>query len=209
MTVHSYDILLDVLVVNQTDKPMHNLCLELVVGEVDLRDLGQDLFASLAVGLVVVCECELDEVDLNVLGSESIESVCGILEASQDLVAAKREGQDLTVGLEAAPGLDCAHHGVLHLDLLRVILFLLSIIKCKEELKRLIESILLLPLLRVGMLEVEDVQPVASIDLHAIAVRVNLVEWLVNAAVIVKDESSVLDELDRSLLERGDRKSVV
>lgn len=37
VTVHSYDIMLDVLVINQTSEPMHNLCLELAtVGDLKL-----------------------------------------------------------------------------------------------------------------------------------------------------------------------------
>jgi len=42
VTVHSYDILLDVLVVNQTDEPMQNLCLELAtVGDLKLCERPQ------------------------------------------------------------------------------------------------------------------------------------------------------------------------
>jgi len=42
VTVHSYDIMLDVLVVNQTDEPMQNLCLELAtVGDLKLCERPQ------------------------------------------------------------------------------------------------------------------------------------------------------------------------
>ena len=42
VTVHSYDILLDLLVINQTSEPMHNLCLELAtVGDLKLCERPQ------------------------------------------------------------------------------------------------------------------------------------------------------------------------
>jgi coatomer subunit beta len=42
VTVHSYDILLDLLVINQTQEPMHNLCLELAtVGDLKLCERPQ------------------------------------------------------------------------------------------------------------------------------------------------------------------------
>lgn len=42
VSVHSYDIMLDVLVVNQTKEPMHNLCLELAtVGDLKLCERPQ------------------------------------------------------------------------------------------------------------------------------------------------------------------------
>merc|ERR1719197_1511852 len=42
VTVHSYDILLDLLVINQTNDPMHNLCLELAtVGDLKLCERPQ------------------------------------------------------------------------------------------------------------------------------------------------------------------------
>ena len=42
VTVHSYDILLDLLVINQTTEPMHNLCLELAtVGDLKLCERPQ------------------------------------------------------------------------------------------------------------------------------------------------------------------------
>jgi coatomer subunit beta len=42
VTVHSYDILLDMLVINQTSEPMHNLCVELAtVGDLKLCERPQ------------------------------------------------------------------------------------------------------------------------------------------------------------------------
>ena len=42
VTVHAYDILLEVLLINQTSEPMHNLCLELaVVGDLKLCERPQ------------------------------------------------------------------------------------------------------------------------------------------------------------------------
>jgi len=42
VTVHAYDILLDLLVINQTSEPMHNLCLELAtVGDLKLCERPQ------------------------------------------------------------------------------------------------------------------------------------------------------------------------
>ena len=52
VTVHDYDIVLDVLIINQLNEPMHNLCLELAT--VSRPALPQPVHAFVC---VYVCAC--------------------------------------------------------------------------------------------------------------------------------------------------------
>ena len=135
----------------------------------------------------------------------AVETVKDVLHSHENGVAGQREHQQLA-SVQTVQRLELLVHrrGLGFRRTLRVV-------ERKEVLQRLVNLKLMSALLRLTSVSIERINPVASVDLHAVAVGIAFVENLADATVIVNEQSAVVNELNSALFQfsRGTLSTII